>query len=360
MFPQGLIDQWLSKSREGRRSVQEDPKATPAILDNIRRLEVYCQEHPYEVFCASSLPSPPFALHALESAEKEQQRLSHPPAVFAATDTAAGIGGRYADKEEVRSSTAAAASHLRDVTARLAAYLQSRVGGERNAERADRVAQLVARVVAEAAVAAAVRLGVAEQVEAEEQAAFRRRQSRRRLPLQVPEKSGAGAPVQTITSRDAAENDGRSGDDGEEHLVAAARTVADDRRWHQALLTMAGLLHNTSAAGTNVDDEERAAEGFAATKRARDSGASADAVPRAGERGDSVTGWARLREEELRRRFGENVPPMPRVTPAAKSQESVDAATPLTTAGGWTALQLQITERDVFFALQKVLAVSAA
>ncbi|KPA77568.1 hypothetical protein ABB37_06940 [Leptomonas pyrrhocoris] len=394
MFPQGLIDQWLSKPREGRRSVQEDPKATPAILRNIHDLEVHCQEHPYEVFCASSLRSPPFALYALENEEDEKARLARPPAMFAAVPPLApadvyaathansdsvssgGLGGRYRDKAEIHSTTMAAASHLQDVTSRLTTYLQSSgmfkpetppnqgSSTPNPSEKAAGVAQLVVRVITEAAVAAAVRQGVAARVEAAEHAAYQRQQSSRRLQLRVGSKDDAPATKQHSVTASRGEIDSHDTEEKEEDdYYVAARAIADYRRDCQGLLSMAGLLRKLGA-GIDVDrDDDESSPAPALRKRGRSDTARAEgrSIVVAAERDGRINYWARLRADGLRRFFGTDIPPPPPVVATAASQEAAhvkarQASAVLTPAEGWAGTQLQIAERDVLFALRKVFA----
>ncbi|KPI88408.1 hypothetical protein ABL78_2473 [Leptomonas seymouri] len=391
MFPQGLIDQWLSKPREGRLSVQRDPKATPAILKNIHQLEVYCREHPYEVFCASSLRSPPFSLYALESEEDERARLSRPPGAFAATplpptdappgthpngDTyGGGLGGRNTDKAQVHSMAMAAADHLRDVTARLATYLQSSSiihctdtapSKERSTrslcERASQVAQLVVHIIAEAAVAAAVRQGVAARVEALEQAAFQRRQSQRRLQLRVHGEDGAAAAAapETATAPRGAVDDRGSNEKGlGEDYYMAVRPIADYRRDCQGLLSMAVLLPKLCATiGGEGDDKDACV--FTLRKRTR-GGTGVTHTVAAAELNGRTNHWTQLREHGLQQLFGTSIPPAPPVAVAAELQRVSDVearrtSALLTPADIWVGMQLQITERDVLFALRKVFA----
>ncbi|KAL7705118.1 hypothetical protein N2W54_004717 [Lotmaria passim] len=385
MFPQSLIDQWLSKSREGRRSVQEDPKATPAILESIHQLEVYCTEHPYEVFCASSLRDPPLSLYALEGEEEETARLARPPAVFATTSSfpaaspivasaaaaqaqhggLGGLGGRYAENDEKHRTAAAAADHLRGVVSRLTAYLQSSgvVSPAHGApERAAEVAQWVVQVLAEAAVVAAVRTGVGAQVEAEEAAAaHRRRQQRRRLQLHLWDSHGACAAHETSASTTAMSTGGasREEDGGAELEVdyVAARPIAEYRRDCQGLLSMAGLLfqstRDVSFTVGGAGDEGAAAPRLSEKRTRSESNVSTNGY------------WTRLREDGLRHLFGDAAPPAPPVAVAAEARQVSDgkastASTALPSAEGWAGMHLQITERDVLFALRKVFPSTAA
>ncbi|KAG5485504.1 hypothetical protein LSCM1_07589 [Leishmania martiniquensis] len=362
MFPQGLIDQWLSKSREGRRSVREDPKATPAILDNINRLEEYCRSHPYDVFCASTLQNPPFALHALESEAAERQRLAQPPPVLSVTvpspsahatafdGVGSGVCGRYADGEVLRTSVAAAAQHLHNVATRLAAYLRSSglvkcaAGQHEEGLQCTVVANFFVRLLSEAAVAAVYRQGIAAQIEAEDRAVFQHRQSQRRLQLHVTCKyhidPGRRASSESKgTSAEAV----RGADD-----LTVARPIADHRRLSQGLVSLWGSLTQRERHG------EQAAGGPPLQKRSRDG--TADAGP-----ADSDENlWTRVRVDCLRRWLGGRPlppppPPPPGTASRVPSRGSMEAASPGVPGGGWSSRLLHISKRDVEFALRKVL-----
>ncbi|KAK7197538.1 hypothetical protein NESM_000703600 [Novymonas esmeraldas] len=357
MFPQGLIDQWLSKTRDGRRSVRDDPKATPAILENIDRLEEYCLDHPYDVFCASALQNPPFSLYALESVEAEQQRLARPPLVFAAAAPSpregtaerealcCGMSGRYAEAEDARASAAAAAQHLHRVVTRLAAYLHSSDAESRAAlleaghgdgdggARRMAVADLFVRLLSEAAVAAAYREGTAAQVEAEERAAFTHRRRGRRLQLRAA--AAAAAAPESLSGDEA---------DGAEDLVVV-RPIADYRRWSQGLASLWGLLAPTEPGG----EAGNGGETTPPHKRSRDHTADAEGV----EGGGNL--WTRVRLDALRNRLGDRVLPPPPASTSAVADAQHGVAAPAT-ANTWATRQLRITARDVQFALRHVLA----
>ncbi|KAG5510573.1 hypothetical protein JKF63_06870 [Porcisia hertigi] len=364
MFPQALIDQWLSKSRDGRRSVREDPKATPVILDNIDRLEEYCRTHPYDVFCASTLQNPPFALHALESEAAEQQRLAHPPPVFATTvpsssahmttpeEMIGGVCGRYADVEVSRASVEAAGQHLHQVAMRLAAHLRSSglgrstAGQHEEGSQSTVVAQFFVRLLSEAAVAAAYRKGIAAQIETEEHAAFQHRQSRRRLQLRLNSKQGG-------TSR----YEGFSGSKGtgadaihEVEELTVVRPIADHRRLSQGLVSLWGLLAPTAQHDGEVAGRTQGQKSLRDSAGA--SGSTDDDEP------DNL--WTRVRVDCLHRWLGDCTlpppPPLPGTAALAETQQSTEALSPATQGDAWSIRQLHISERDVKFALRKLLA----
>ncbi|GET86322.1 hypothetical protein, conserved [Leishmania tarentolae] len=362
MFPQGLIDQWLSKSREGRRSVREDPKATPAILDNIDHLEEYCRSHPYDVFCASTLQHPPFALHALESEAAEQQRLAQPPLVFAATvpspsahmtasnELKGGVCGRYADGDESRASVIAARQHLHNVSSRLAAYLQSSSMVKSAASRHEEesqctvVADFFVHLVSEAAVAAMYRQGIAAQVEAEEQAAFQHRRSQRRLQLRVNSKHDGALERLELSGSKVTDTEA----DHEVEGLTVVRPIADHRRLNQGLASLWNLLAQTER------QDGVAAGGSPSQKRSRDSITESDSA-----NGDDNL-WTRVRVDCLRHWLGDRVlpppPPLPGTAALEETQRKTEASSPVTPGCMWWNRPLLISERDVEFALRKVLA----
>ncbi|CBZ24224.1 conserved hypothetical protein [Leishmania mexicana MHOM/GT/2001/U1103] len=362
MFPQGLIDQWLSKSREGRRSVREDRKATPAILDNIDRLEEYCRSHPYNVFCASTLQHPPFALHALESEAAAQQRLAQPPPVFAATvpspsahttasnEVWGGVCGRYADGDESRASVAAARQHLHNVAARLATYLQSSGAVRSSATRHEEesqctvVADFFVHLLSEAAVAAVYRQGIAAQVEGEERAAFQHRQSRRRLQLPVHSKHDGTLEGLELSDRKGAGAEAVHEVEG----LTVVRPIADYRRLSQGLASLWSLLAQTERRGG------LAPGGPPSKKRSRDSTADTDSAD------DNDNLWTRVRVDYLRHWLGDRPlpppPPLPGTAALGETQRRTEASSPANLGGAWRSRPLYISERDVEFALRKVLA----
>nr|CAJ2468031.1 unnamed protein product [Leishmania braziliensis] len=362
MFPQGLIDQWLSKSREGRRSVREDPKATPAILENINRLEEYCRRHPYDVYCASTLQNPPFALHALECEAAEQQRLAQPPPVFLVTapspsahtttsnEVRSGVCGRYAGGEESRASVVAAGQHLHHVTTRLAAYLESSgmlssaAGLQEEGSQCIAVADFFVRLLSEAAVAAMYRQGVAAQVETEERETFQHRQSRRRLQLRVNSED--------VSTRRRLELPGGRGTGHEAahefEDPTVARPIADLRRLSQGLVSLWGLLAQTERHGG------QAVGGLPLQKRSRDGAADSGAAD------DDDNLWTRVRVGCLRHWLGDRAPPPPPpplgTAALVETKQKAEASSPTPPGGTWSSWQLRISERDVEFALRKVVA----
>ncbi|KAG5484611.1 hypothetical protein CUR178_07202 [Leishmania enriettii] len=361
MFPQGLIDQWLSKSREERRNVREDPKATPAILANIDRLEEYCRGHPYDVFCASTLRNPPFALHTLESEAAEQQRLAQPPPVFSVTvpspsaQTAAsdevrsGVCGRYADGEDSRTSVAAAAQHLHNVAGRLAAYLhssglvRSSAGENEEGSQCTVVANFFVHLLSEAAVAAVYRQGIAAQMEAEDRAAFQHRQSQRRLQLRVNSK-----PSSDSGRRDWSESKG-TGPEATREVddLTVVRPIASQRRLSQGLVSLWGLLTQTEQRGGLAPGR------LPSQKRIRDG--TPDPAPADGD--DNL--WTRVRVDCLHRWLGGRALPPPPSLPGTAAlvptQRSTEATSPAMQGGAWSSRLLHISKRDVEFALRKVL-----
>lgn len=349
MFKQELIDQWLRMPRASRRSVREDPKATPAALENIDRLERHCSSHPYEVFCASRAPDPPFALYALESEEAAQRRLARPPAVFAAAvraDGCDGIGSRYAAADEVHATTAAANAHLGNVVARLAAFLEGAGAtpvttepppGSNDADMPPTsslaAAHFFVRLVSEAAVAAACRQGVAARVESSEGAAHTMRHSRRRLQLHGTRTGAvAGAPGASAPGAGRAEGGGVDG-------LVTIRPIADHRRLSQGLVSLWGLIAPKPAPAK------------------RDRCFAADDA--------ALNPWTRARLEAARRIADDSgrtlpPPPLPAAAPptpeAPHGAHAASPAPPPPGEGAWSRWQLPITELDVQFALRSLLA----
>lgn len=344
MFPQALIDQWLRKSHEERRSVVEDPKATPAIRRNIDRLEAYCRTHPYAVFCASPQPPPrPFPLRALETVEEVMQERSRPPAIFTAplsdeksgSGPTTGVGGRYRSAAEKAVIAAAAAAHLSAVQQRVTAYLETADGvlPADKRQHAGHLAEVMIRLLSEAAVSAVYREGTAAQVEAAELALARRAQPNRKLQLRAPE----GGP----RVADGKERDGAADAAGEEsEPLKTVRSMADYRSIAQGLVGVWGLLQ--------LEDSEDALPMATRTCRKR----NRDNIFEA--RSPMQNSWATLREEALRRRFGDCYDTSPSTM---KEGDGV----PLATRGNyndgdsvWANVQVHVSERDVLFALQRV------